>query len=157
DTKLAGWGQAILDKIRTVTDKPVIMIINTHTHGDHVGSNPEFQGKIEFVAHENCKAAMEQMEAFKDDNQKKYLQSTIYKERLSLLSGKDRIDLYYFGRGHTGGDSLVVFPALSVMHAGDLYAFKGTPIMDARNGGSGLEYSRTLKKAAAGIKGVDTV
>src|SRR5215467_2661938 len=33
DTKLAGWGQAILDKIKTVTDKPVIEIINTHTHG----------------------------------------------------------------------------------------------------------------------------
>src|SRR5947208_2968461 len=30
DTKLAGWGQAILDKIKTVTDKPVVEIINTH-------------------------------------------------------------------------------------------------------------------------------
>ncbi len=39
DTKLAGWGQPILDKIKTVTDKPVITIINTHSHPDHVGSN----------------------------------------------------------------------------------------------------------------------
>jgi len=39
DTKLAGWGQAILDQIKTVTPKPVTMIINTHTHNDHTGSN----------------------------------------------------------------------------------------------------------------------
>src|SRR5687768_1693157 len=34
DTKLPGWGQLILDKIKSVTDKPVTMVINTHTHGD---------------------------------------------------------------------------------------------------------------------------
>ena len=36
DTKNPGNGQAILDKIKSVTPKPVTMIINTHTHGDHV-------------------------------------------------------------------------------------------------------------------------
>src|SRR4029450_1251120 len=30
DSKLAGWGQAILDKIKTVTSQPVTTIINTH-------------------------------------------------------------------------------------------------------------------------------
>jgi glyoxylase-like metal-dependent hydrolase (beta-lactamase superfamily II) len=44
DTKLANWGQAILDKVRTVSDKPVSLIINTHTHPDHTGSN-EFFGR----------------------------------------------------------------------------------------------------------------
>src|SRR5205823_8896212 len=38
DTKLAGWGQVLLDKIKTVTDKTVISIVKTHTHGDHTGS-----------------------------------------------------------------------------------------------------------------------
>src|SRR5215831_3470910 len=42
DTKLAGWGQVILDRIKTVTTYPVITIINTHTHGDHTGSNEAF-------------------------------------------------------------------------------------------------------------------
>ena len=55
DTKLAGWGDAILDKIRSVTDKPITMIINTHTHGDHVGSNAELAPTVEVVAHENTK------------------------------------------------------------------------------------------------------
>src|SRR5918912_605918 len=59
DTKLAGWGQAILDKIKSVTDKPVMMIINTHTHGDHTGSNDFFGASVDIVAHENTKANME--------------------------------------------------------------------------------------------------
>src|SRR5207245_3298529 len=63
DTKLAGWGQVILDKIKTVTNKPVTTIINTHTHGDHTGSNEAFDGTVEFLAHENTKAHIENMHA----------------------------------------------------------------------------------------------
>src|SRR5438477_9722649 len=39
DTKTPGNGQSILDKVKTVTQKPITMIINTHTHQDHTGSN----------------------------------------------------------------------------------------------------------------------
>src|SRR5262245_50930871 len=42
DTKYPGWGRVILDRVKSVTDKPVTMIINTHTHGDHTGSNAMF-------------------------------------------------------------------------------------------------------------------
>ena len=66
DTKLANWGQAILDKVKTVTDKPVTHIINTHTHGDHVGSNEFFPASVEIVAQENTAANMKRMDAFKD-------------------------------------------------------------------------------------------
>ena len=158
DTKNPGMGPAILEKVKSVTPKPVTMIINTHTHGDHVGSNSAFTGMVEFVAHENCKTSMEKMPAFQSDEGKKFLPSKTYKDKLSLLKGKEKIDLYYFGRGHTGGDTFVVFPALKVMHAGDMFAFsKGLPIIDINNGGSGLEYPRSLMKAASGIKGVEKV
>ena len=101
---------------------------------------------------------MEKMAAFQTEEGKKFLPGKTYKDKLSLLKGNDKIDLYYFGRGHTGGDTFVVFPALRVMHAGDMFAFaKGVPIMDINNGGSGLEYPKTLMKAAAGIKNVDQV
>ena len=158
DTKNPGMGPVILEKVKSVTPKPVTMIINTHTHGDHVGSNIAFSGMIEFVAHENCKTSMEKMPAFQSDEGKKFLPSKTYKDKLSLLKGNDKIDLYYFGRGHTGGDTFVVFPALKVMHSGDMFAFsKGLPFIDIANGGSGLEYPRSLMKAASGIKGVDNV
>lgn len=158
DTKLPNNGPGILAQIKSVTDKPVTMVINTHTHGDHVGSNSGFTGQVEFVAHENCKASMEKMSAFQSDEGKKFLPGKTYKDKLSLLKGKDRIDLYYFGRAHTGGDTLVVFPALKLMHSGDMYAFANAlPIVDVMNGGSALEFPKTIAKAAAGIKGVEQV
>jgi cyclase len=157
DTKNPGMGQAILDKIKSVTPKPVTMVINTHTHGDHVGSNSAFTGTVEFIAHENCKTSMEKMPPFQSEEGKKFLPGKTYQDKLSVLTGKDKIDLYYFGRGHTGGDTFVVFPALRTMHTGDMFAAKGTPIMDINNGGSGLEYPKTLMKAAAGIRGVETI
>ena len=157
DTKNPGMGPGILDKVKSVTPKPVMMVINTHTHGDHVGSNSAFTGNVEFVAQENCKSSMERMPAFQTEQGKRFLPGKTYKDKLSLLSRDDRIDLYYFGRGHTGGDSFIVFPALRVMHSGDLFAAKGAPIIDTNNGGSALDYPNTLARAAAGIKGVDTV
>ena len=101
DTKDPGWGPRILDSIKSFTDKPVTMIVNTHTHGDHVGSNDAFTGVVEFVAHENCKASMEKMPAFQSEEGKKFLPGKTYTDKLSLLNGADKIDLYYFGRGHT--------------------------------------------------------
>jgi cyclase len=156
DTKLANWGQAILDKVRSVTDKPVTTIINTHTHGDHVGSNEFFPASVEVVAHENTRTNMQKMKQFEGQNAQ-FLPDRTYKDRLTLLTGPDRIDLYYFGAGHTSGDTIVVFPALRVAHTGDLFARPATPLIDMNNGGSGVAYPATLKKAAAGITGVDTV
>jgi glyoxylase-like metal-dependent hydrolase (beta-lactamase superfamily II) len=157
DTKYANNGPDILEKIKSVTTKPVTMVINTHTHGDHVGGNGAFTGAVEFIAHENCKASMEKMPQFQSEESKKFLPGKTYKEKLSLLSGADKIDLYHFGRGHTSGDTFVVFPALKVMHTGDMFPRKATPFMDTTNGGSGVEYPKTLAKAAAGIKGVETI
>ncbi len=156
DTKLAGWGHVLLEKIKTVTDKPVTTIINTHTHGDHTGSNPMFPATVEIVAHENTKANMEKMDAFKGENAK-FLPKKTYKDKLSLGSGKDRVDLYYFGRGHTNGDTWIVYPAVRVMQTGDMFAWKDAPVLDRNNGGSGLEYADTVGKVLATVKDVDTL
>src|SRR6476660_4975195 len=156
DTKLAGWGQAILDKLKTITDKPVTRIINTHTHGDHTGNDGFFGTSVEIVAQENTKANMEKMDAFKGDNAK-FLPKKTYKDKLTLGSGKDRIDLYYFGAAHTNGDAFIVFPALRVLHTGDAFAWKDGPGCDRNNGGSCVSFPRTLQKAIDGIKNIDTV
>ena len=157
DTKNPGWGNAILDTIRTVTDKPVTMIVNTHTHGDHVGSNIDFPLPVEVVAHANTKSNMERMEPFQSSTGRQFLPGRTYQDRLTLLDGDDQIDLYHFGSGHTSGDSIVVFRALGVAHTGDLFAWKGVPYIDVGNGGSGVSYPKTLLAAADGIRGVDTV
>jgi cyclase len=156
DDKLAGWGQAVLDKVKSVTSKPITRIINTHTHGDHTGNNNFFGANVEIIAHENTKTNMEKMDAFKGDNAK-YLPSKTYKDKTTIGSGKDRIDLYYFGAGHTSGDTFVVFPALRVLHTGDMFAWKDGPLCDRNNGGSCVAFPQTLSKVIATIKDVDTV
>ena len=157
DTKLANNGEALLAQVKSVTDKPVTHIINTHTHGDHVGSNAEFPATVEIVTHENTAANMKKMKNFAEQPTMHGLPDRTYASTLSLLSGNDAIDLYYFGPSHTSGDTLVVFRNARVMHAGDMFAQKGQPIIDTGNGGSGVAYGETIGKAASGIKGVERV
>ncbi len=157
DTKLAGWGQPILDKVKTVTDKPVTHIINTHTHGDHVGSNVFFPATVEIVAQENTAANMKKMKVFEEATNAHGLVDKTFKDKLTLLSGEEAIDLHFFGPGHTNGDAFVVFRALKTVHAGDIFARKGTPLLDMNNGGSGVHMGDTLAKAAAEFKNLDRV
>jgi glyoxylase-like metal-dependent hydrolase (beta-lactamase superfamily II) len=165
DTMLSGAGRGILAQIKSVTDKPLTMIINTHTHFDHTGSNTEFPSTVEFVAHENTRAnlAREKCEpvtncgTFKGENAK-YLPKRTYKDKLTLFGGKDQIDLYYFGRGHTSGDTFVVFPAARAMHAGDMFPRQQMPFIDVANsGGSAVEFGSTLQKAVTTVKNIDIV
>src|SRR5262245_35548670 len=156
DAKNPGWGKPILDKIKDLTPKPVTMLINTHTHGDHVSGNVEFPATVDVVVQENTKANMEKMDIFKQNNNRGMAKRT-FKDKMTIGKGADQIDLYYFGPGHTNGDAWVVFPALRTAHVGDLFASKGLPLVDGNNGGSVLHYPETVNKGYNGIKNVDTV
>jgi glyoxylase-like metal-dependent hydrolase (beta-lactamase superfamily II) len=149
DTKLPGFGQAMLDRVKTVTSKPITRIINTHAHGDHTGNNGFFGASVETIIHENADAAMQRS--------KNTAQRRTYRDKLSVGSGKTQVDLYHFGRGHTDGDTFVVFSGLRVMHAGDLFAWKALPFIDASIGGSVIQHPKTLARAVDSIKNVDTV
>jgi cyclase len=148
-----------------VTSKPVTMIINTHTHNDHTGSNTEFAPGVEYVAHENTKASLSRetcapvtnCQSFKGENAK-FLPKRTFKDELTLGRGRDQIDLFYFGRGHTNGNTWVVFPAVRTMHTGDMFQRKNMPFIDYENsGGSAVEFARTQSRALAAIKNVDTI
>lgn len=156
DAKNPGWGQPILAKIKELTPKPVTLLINTHTHGDHVSGNVEFPASVDVVVQENTKANMEKMPIFKEHNNAGMAKRT-FKDKMTIGKGADQIDLFYFGPGHTNGDAWVVFPSLRVVHSGDIFAGKSVPLIDTANGGSLLHISESLKKAHAGIKNVDTI
>ncbi len=167
DTKLPGWGQPLLDKIKTLTDKPVTTIINTHTHFDHVSGNVEFPATVEVITHENTKKYMDeanpvyglqtgpQPNLFKQNNGRG-MPSRTFRDKLTIGSGAEQIDLHYFGPAHTNGDAFVVFTAARVMHVGDTMPTRDMPIMDRNNGGSGVGYATTIAKAAA-TPGVETI
>jgi glyoxylase-like metal-dependent hydrolase (beta-lactamase superfamily II) len=163
DTKNPGWGRPIIDAIRKLTDKPITRIINTHTHGDHVSGNVEFEPTVDVVAHENAAASMKRMKTAAgtnifDDNKGRGLPKRTYTDHLTIGSGAERIDLHYYGRGHTDGDTWVLFPALRIVHAGDIFSGKNLPLLDTNNGGTGVEIGDTLAKAHAGLaKSVDTI
>jgi len=162
DTKNPGWGQPLLDQIKTITNKPVTTIINTHTHGDHVSGNVEFPANVEIIVQENTKTNMSAMRPasfvaqpaggpppniFTTHNGAGMPKRT-FKDTMTVGNGADRIELHYFGRAHTNGDAMVFFPTARVLHMADVFANKGLPGMDSNNGGSGVAYADTLTKAA---------
>jgi cyclase len=155
DSKLPGFGPAIVDRVKSVTGKPITRIINTHTHGDHTGSNTFFGASVEKVVHENTKTNLARTDEYKGANAK-LLPGRTFKDTLTIGSGKDQIDLHYFGRGHTNGDTFVVFTALRTMHVGDMFAWKALPYVDPDNGGSVVEQPKTLARAAQ-VRNVDTI
>ncbi len=155
DTKLPNNGEAILNQVRTVTDQPVSMIINTHSHPDHIGSNEYFPASVDVVTHENTRKWMAANPRVASNPV--VMPDRTFTDRMTLGSGDDRIELYYFGAGHTDGDAFVVFPARRAMAAGDMFAWKMAPLIDPMAGGTVLALPETLEKAANGIPNVDTV
>jgi cyclase len=155
DTKLPSNGEAILNQMRTVTDKPVSTIVNTHSHPDHIGSNDYFPASVEVVAHENTRKWMAANPRVASNPAA--MPDRTFTDRMTLGSGEDRIELYYFGAGHTNGDAFIVFPARRAMAAGDVFAWKMAPLIDPMAGGSVVALPDTLEKALGGIPNVDTV
>jgi cyclase len=155
DTKLAGWGPTLLERIKSVTDKPVTTIINTHTHPDHIGSNDYFPASVDVVTHENTRKWMAANPRVASNAA--MMPDRTFTDRMTLGSGDDRIDLYYFGAGHTNGDAFIVFPARRAMCAGDMFAWKMAPLIDPMAGGSVLALPDSLENAVKGIPNVDTV
>ena len=167
DSKNPGWGPSILDKIAELTSNPVTTLINTHSHHDHVSGNVAFPANVDIVTHEVTAANMQVMRAYSGrteppanvfaDSMGRGLPTQTFSERMSLGNGNDQVDLYHFGRGHTGGDTWIVFPSLRTLHSGDIFPGKNLPFLDANNGGSGVDIGDSLQNAHDGIQDVDTI
>ena len=146
----------ILDKIKTVTDKPITTIINTHTHGDHTGSNEFFGTSVEFVAHENTKTNMEKMDDFKGDKSV-FLPKKTFKDKLTHRQGHGRDRPVLLRSGPHERRRFVVFKELRVMHAGDAFAGKRTPIIDAQQRRQRPRVRQDAGEGGSAIKNVDTI
>ena len=171
DSKNPGWGQPILDKIKTLTDKPVTTLSNTHTHGDHVSGNVSFPATVDIVVQANTAENMKKMipnstaadqtvpaQTIFAQNGGKGLAKRTFKDKMTIGKGADEVDLFYFGRGHTNGDAWVLFAAPRVLHAADIFSGKNIPLLDANNGGSAVEIGTSLDKAYNALNGkYDTI
>jgi len=122
--------------VATVSDLPVMYVINTHHHGDHSGSNASFGQFAEIIAHKNARDNM--LRGNQDGPPR-----IIFTDETSVFLGGVEVRAYYMGRGHTNGDSVVYFPDLKTVHGGDL--LHGTaPFIDYANGGSSRGWVGTM-------------
>ncbi|HUQ95673.1 MAG TPA: MBL fold metallo-hydrolase [Bryobacteraceae bacterium] len=130
----------ILEKVRSITDKPVRYVVNTHHHGDHSGGNTTLiRSAAAIVAHDNVYTNMVKGE------QPGPPQITFSDKAYVRLGGK-ALRAHHFGRGHTNGDAVILFTAHRVIHMGDLFV-AGTPFIDYAGGGSAVEWTKTIDKA----------
>lgn len=132
----------IVEKVKSITSKPIRYVLNTHLHGDHSGGNAKFLGAgVEIIAHENAQKLME-------EKKMPGVPRLSYNNRFNLKLGGKLVTANHFGRGHTGTDAVIHFPAQRTIHTGDLFV-GGAPFIDYSSGGSGLEWTRTIDRALA--------
>lgn len=130
----------IVDKIKSVTDKPIRYVLNTHQHGDHTGGNAALlAAKAEIVIHKNARANMQKGEM-------PGVPHITYSDESQIFLGGKEVVARHLGRGHTNGDAVIYFPSEHVLHTGDLLV-AGAPFCDTSAGGSIKEWDQTLQKA----------
>lgn len=148
DTKMPGNGPYIVEQVKKITDKPVKLIINTHSHPDHVGSNDyirEQYPNVRIVMNERAK-----QELMGPRSNPKLLPTETFDKRMTIGSGADRIELYYFGPGHTNGDTFVYFPAARLVSMGDVMAWNMAPFLPAGGAEAIAEETAALVKTLNG-------
>ncbi len=137
DGRFEAGAPGLLKAVRSVTDKPLRYLVNTHVHRDHVGANAwmEKQGLV-LVAHANVRARLAR-------TQQAGLPSICYGEadpavraRMDLHLGGSAYHLLHVAAGHTDGDTLVGFPQELVLAMGDLFFHGFLPYIDTQGGGS---------------------
>jgi glyoxylase-like metal-dependent hydrolase (beta-lactamase superfamily II) len=156
DALSPGQGRVLLEMTSAISEQAITTVIYTHAHLDHTGSSRELPTLTEIVAHENTHTNMARMPEFSGPGTK-FLPSTTFRDTLSIGDGRDRIDLHYFGAGHTNGDIVVAFPAKRTALVGDLFPGKRVPVVDAANGGSFVAWPETLARAVAALKGITRI
>lgn len=125
----------LMEEIRSVSSLPVRIVINTQHHPDHVGNNQKFiDAGAQVVALEALKTHMA------SDQRTKAIPGlptqTFAKDHVVKLGGAE-VRLYSFGRGHSGGDTMVYFPDSKVVMVSDQMT-DNAPLVDFANGGSAV-------------------
>ena len=155
----------ILAQVKSVTDKPLKYVLNTHQHDDHAGGDFKMLPIAEVIAHKNARANLAHIkQPYYEDTPGTPigLPRVTFSDEASVFLGGKEVRAKYFGRGHTNGDAIIYFPDLKVIHTGDLFLGRrpgraGAPAqarpagvniyVDYVQGGSFFEWTKTLDGA----------
>jgi glyoxylase-like metal-dependent hydrolase (beta-lactamase superfamily II) len=133
----------VVAEVKRLTNQPIKYVVNTHHHSDHSGSNAKMQTLgVQVVASEQARANMV-------DGKQPGLPTMVFEHHAHVYLGGKNVELYHFGRAHTDGDVVVLFPAQRTLAAGDMFTFgDATPeLIDYSGGGSAKEWTPTLDSA----------
>ena len=145
DDKFQEDYDAIVARVRSVTNQPVKYVFNTHYHADHSGGNVGFLPTAQVISTRMARTnILENKQSGAPPGVRPA--NTVFTEEISVFLGDQEIRARHFGRGHTGTDAIVYFPALRTIHAGDMMA-GATPLIDYNGGGSIVEWTNTWDKA----------
>jgi cyclase len=142
DTMSPGHGAAIRQRIGQVTPLPVKYVINTHFHGDHVGSNAEFgRAGVPIIAHRHVLARMSRTTSDPAGRtippaEPAALPTRAVGDRWVLEMPGIRAELMHVPDAHTDGDLIVWLPKQNVLVSGDVFKTAEHPFFDRGNGGT---------------------
>ena len=144
DDSLPQTGGAVVAKAEELAGRPVDFVINTHVHGDHVGSNQTLaeSGAI-IVAHDNLRKRM------KDDPELNTgpgaLPVITFPDKVTFhVNGQEAL-VFHLPAAHTDGDAAILFREANVIAPGDI-VFRGLyPYIDLDNGGTVAGYKAAMQ------------
>jgi cyclase len=143
DDKFAVDHDNLMAEVKKLSTKPVKYVISTHHHADHTGGNPAMQKMdVKVIASEQARQNM-------IDSKQPGQPDIAVEHRATVTLGGKTAEIYYFGRAHTNGDIVILFPQDRVLSAGDIFTFgDATPqLIDYAGGGSAKEWTTTLDGA----------
>jgi quinoprotein relay system zinc metallohydrolase 2 len=135
-------GNKLRDAIKNITPLPVLYVINTHVHPDHIFGNAAFkQDKPQFVGHAKLGDAMQLRQEAYDKLNVKYLgedakgseivKPTIQvKEPIELDLGDRKLKITPYPVAHTNTDVSVIDSKTSTLFTGDLLFIERTPVIE---------------------------
>jgi len=144
DTGLAQNAPRVIATIRTLSNRPIRWIINTHVHPDHTGGNEAVAaagsktigGPAEIIAHENVLTRMSAPGRQPPASTAAYPTDTYVPEEKDIYFNGEAVMVYHEPMAHTDGDSIVFFRKSDVIVAGDTFVTTSYPFIDRANGGS---------------------
>lgn len=148
DSEFPEQSQHLIDELKKKSDKPFQLLINTHHHADHTSGNISFKGIVTNVlAHQNSLTNQKNVAVAQKTEDKQLYPDWTYGDTWHTKSGSEKYGLYYYGPGHTNGDSFVHFENHDIVHTGDLVFNRRHPFVDRTAGASITNWIKVLDKA----------
>jgi cyclase len=139
----------LIEELKKQSSHPFQMLINTHHHGDHTAGNISFKGLVKNVlAHENSLKNQQTVAVNQKTEDKQLYPDMTYTNTWCESVAKEKICLYYYGAGHTNGDSLVHLVDQNIVHMGDLVFNRRHPFVDRSAGADIKNWITVLEKAS---------